>query len=203
MTSTHPGKMIEYCRARQVLAQADFGTYIDGVLSDQEFRSGRHGHSNLTYFAIHQWLKSILQGNDVCKSCVTVSVGTLPGPSRNRPECHKLKTPDGFSVDVEMSATPFGHGASGAFPSDTQDTPTVVKKGPAQWVVAVEVTGVHHPCCAGSTNGEVAVINRYLGRMLPAVVGKTSGGATHFGCKSQVGCVWTPRPQSRTQVQPH
>lgn len=134
--------MAEYCRARQVLAQADRGIYLDGVLSSQEFTSGRYRRTHPTSFAVQQWVQTLLQGSDVATSSVIVSVKDLPAP-RTRPKPQQLKTPDAFSVDIECCATRLGRGAGGRPATDTQDNPEVRKKGPARWNVAATVMAVY------------------------------------------------------------
>ena len=180
-----------------VLAEADVGIYQDGVVSDQDFRSGQKGHSNPTCFAVHRWLETLYHGSRVAKCSVVVSVGDLPAPGTppdGPPECHKLKTPDGFALDIEMRANRDGNGAGGRKVFDTKNTPEVMKKGPDNWEVAVTVS------LATLRFSVQRQVSRSSGLMLPAVYSRTSGGCAKMGRDSQVGCVPTTTKESTTPV---
>ena len=142
----HPGKMIQYCRARQTLDQADRGIYLNEVLSTDsaEYCSGKHGHSHPTYFAVQKWLESLLRDSlDFTNSSAIVSRAEIESSTRSiRTEDLEIATTDGPVVYAKMFAKRL-RSASGVFPSDIQELPRVCKKGPDIWEIAVQVTAVH------------------------------------------------------------
>lgn len=140
MLSDHP-KMLEYRRARRVLAQADDDRYPEGVVSYDEYSSGPNKESSSICYAVHTWLESRLQGDTEGNSTVIVSCLRIPSP-RACMERLNISASFGPKILAEMSAKPKTRGAPGGKNPhlDTQELPEVRKKGPYTWNVDVQVT---------------------------------------------------------------